>query len=291
VPALLVACGVWAIEGKLSLARANTLVLRSPARFRIGWVIAVAVVAAVSIGAMAVLYGPLRAVVVALIPSSRAIYLFSALFYAGVIAFQLALQSAFTAWIAPVLLAAEREAGPIPERPRAGVGTWICRAVGGVLAYLAFITAQFVVADWWRAIDARVLAATPACSARISEPGQKPEIIPCAEVGAFRNAHPGRPMVVLRGAVLTLAFTDRDGAERTVEQFFTAAIAERATGGAAIRLMHDLDKPATVLPTLPPGLGAFLWGVVVVLGGGSLFLFRLPGAIRRRRIKRAAAAV
>jgi hypothetical protein len=42
---------------------------------------------------------------------------------------------------------------------------------------------------------------------------------------------------------------------------------------------------------LPPGLGAFLWGVVVVLGGGSLFLFRLPGAIRRRRIKRAAAAV
>jgi hypothetical protein len=41
---------------------------------------------------------------------------------------------------------------------------------------------------------------------------------------------------------------------------------------------------------LPPGLGAFLWGVVVVLSGGSLFLFRLPGAIRRRRIKRAAAA-
>jgi hypothetical protein len=41
---------------------------------------------------------------------------------------------------------------------------------------------------------------------------------------------------------------------------------------------------------LPPGLGAFLWGVVVVLGGGSLLIFRLPGAIRRR-IKRAAAAV
>ena len=129
-PRFLVACGAWAVEGSFALGRANALVGRLPGRFRTGWIVAVAVIAAVSLGANAVLYFPLRGLVVAVLPSARAVYLFSAAFYAAIIAFQLALQSAFAAWIAPLLLSAKDEAAPSLEKQGARPGAWICRAIG-----------------------------------------------------------------------------------------------------------------------------------------------------------------
>ena len=114
-PRLLVASGAWAIEGHFSLTRGYSLARHAPSRWRNGWLVAVAVNAAVSIGAVVVLYPPLRAMVVAVLPSERAVYLFSAAFFACVIAFQLTLQAAFAAWIAPELLRAE--GGPVAAAP------------------------------------------------------------------------------------------------------------------------------------------------------------------------------
>jgi hypothetical protein len=281
-PRFLVACGAWAVEGSFALGRANALVRRLPGRFRTGWIVAVAVIAAVSLGANAVLYLPLRTLVVAILPSARAVYLFSAAFYAAIVAFQLALQSAFAAWIAPLLLSAKDEAAPPLEKQGAWSGAWICRVIGALLGSLALTMTQVAVSDWWRATEARVLASAPACSVRLSQPGWQPEIMPCDGVDTFRESHPGLPVAVARGAVLTLAFTDRSGAERTVEHFFTAAIADRAMTNAAVRIVYDPAKPATVLPALPIGLSWIVWALAILFGGLGALFFWLAERIRRR---------
>jgi hypothetical protein len=118
-PRFLVASGVWAIDGQFSLRRSYALARRAPWRLRKGWLVAVVVNAAVSLGAMNILYPPLRSMVIAVLPSGNAVYLFGAAFLACLIAFQLTLQAAFAAWIAPDLLRVEGASAPSVPEPRA----------------------------------------------------------------------------------------------------------------------------------------------------------------------------
>ena len=102
-PSFLVMAALSAMRADTTFSEALDLTRGVFSAIGVPWVGVALLVIFLPAGALGLLYGPARLVLVALLPSVLTVYVFSLAFFCGLLLFQIAIQARFAAWIAPRL--------------------------------------------------------------------------------------------------------------------------------------------------------------------------------------------
>jgi hypothetical protein len=147
-----------------------------------------------------------------------------------------------------------------------------------ILAGMFFLLAGFPLLEGLRAVEARVISATPACQARWRITDNRHgryhyyAPMPCTEAAAFAAQHDHR-MTVEKGAVLVLQLTRGDAAGRTVSGFFPQRVVPNAIADGRIMVTYRPGPPVRLFaaPDADEAIAfAALYGVLLA-GGGLAF--------------------
>lgn len=274
-PRLLVACGLWAREGAFDLKRAAALIEPHRSDVYRPWFLIVVGIAVASSMTYALLYDPMRAVVVAIIPNGRVVYFFSASFMAALIAIQLRIQSRYSLDTVETLLARER--GETRSAPRWSTGaseapvepSSPATTVRGVtpsyvrstrifalmllgVAALAFGLTHLNATKRVK-LDAAVVSSEAACRVTWTETVEgardrgRNRVMPCREAETFLAENGGlKRLRSTAGATLALRYRDPDGSDRSFNEFAPdrRAAAIVSAGRATVELTPERETPA-----------------------------------------------